>query len=407
MGRFEIGHRNHAMIVTAATCRALKYGKDHTRAMCEAADKLHCEITGDTPMKDLEYEVLDVVFGKNWKGGQYSWENDLELKQYCETHGFKTGKEQTSRTIDIKEAFQLYKNFKKNAGTYVIDTGIPALNKAVKITVGQVVGIVAGPAVGKSTMAIQILNAMNKKPGRTLFFSYDMYIALVIQKLMQRHTTLAEADIDEKIKNMTPQEEDEITKILSEEYGNVSICFESGQSVSEISTVLKEEREKHGDVNLVVIDYNELISSQNADSTEASKEVAQKLRALANNLNVCIIVLMQPNKIAGGPSDEIKTYRSIKGSSMSEQSLDLALGLSRPGFDSEFPDEDKFIVINCLKNRYGKLFRLELKFDGYTGEISDIRTPEDKFLLETIKQRKIQRQQEQQETQETFGGFRR
>jgi len=406
-GRFEIGNRNNAMMTIAATCRALKYGEAHTEAICLAADKLHCDLTGDSPMdeNDLDRQVLDVVFSESWNGGQYSAENNLELKAYCEKYGFDSKKSNDgSRTIDVAEAFGRYKHFKKNSGKFIVDTGIASLNKAAKMTIGQVVGIVAAPSVGKSTLALQILNAMNKKDTRSIFFSYDMYIALVIQKLMQKHTTMSEAEIDDKIAKMGDAEEKEFIDLLKREYGNVGICFESGQSVDDIVFTLKQEREKHGDVNLIVIDYNELISSQNSDSTESSKEVASKLRSLANNYNVCVVVLMQPNKISGGPSDEIKSYRSIKGSSMSEQSLDLAIGLSRPGFDPEHPEDDKFIVANCLKNRYGKLFRLEWLFNGYTGEISDIKRSEDRLLLEEIKQRK---QKHKEETTDTFGQFRR
>lgn len=406
-GRFEIGNRNHSMMVIASTCRALKYGYDHTEAFCLAADKLHCEITGDEPMNDfaLEKQVLSVVFGSTWNGGQYSPENDIQLREYCKKHGFDTNsKEASSKTIEITDAFQIFTNFKKNKSKFVVDTGIHSLNKLAKMTIGQVVGIVAAPSVGKSTLGLQILNVMSKKGNRCLFFSYDMYIALVVQKLMQKHTNLSEVQIDHMIASMSPDEEKEILGILKEEYGNVGICFESGQSVEDIINTLKAEREKNEEVNLVVIDYNELIVSQNSDSTEASKEVAQKLRSMANTYNVCVVVLMQPNKISGGPSDEIKSYRAIKGSSMAEQGVDIALGLSRPGFDPQFPEDDRFLVINCLKNRYGGLFRLELLFDGYNGTISEITNPEDKLRLEEVKNR---RKAQQLEENDGFGGFRK
>lgn len=410
-GRFEIGKRNHFMMIIASTCRALKYGLDHTRSMCETADRLHCEITRDEPMDEssLENEVLNTVFSDHWKGGQYSPENDAELKSYCEKYGFKVEKE-VSKTVDLGQAFKIYKYFKQNSGKFVVSTGIPSLDSKIKMTIGQTVGIVAGPSVGKTSLGLQILNTMNKKKARSLFFSYDMYISLVIQKLMQKHTNLSEEEIDKKMASMSQEEENELLAILQEEYGNVGICFETGQNVDDITKTLLAEREKYGDVNLVVIDYNELISSSNSDSTEASKEVAQKLRSLANLHNVCVIILMQPNKISGGPSDEIRSYRAIKGSSMSEQSLDVILGLSRPGFTPEFPDDDKFLVINCLKNRYGKLFRLELLFDGYNSEISEIVKSEDKALLQEIKDRRT-RQLEEDEgpafDRTTFGQFRR
>lgn len=109
-GRFAIGERHHAILIIAATCRALNYGEDMTRAICQTADDLHCTLTGDKPMTDMERD-LKSVFSETWQGGQFSPENDEWLKKYCEDNGFniESGKSLSERAFHMVPIADLYK----------------------------------------------------------------------------------------------------------------------------------------------------------------------------------------------------------------------------------------------------------------------------------------------------------
>lgn len=392
--KLEASERHSALMVIAATARGLGYDESLTRAMCLSFDEKFQAVTGKPPVEDLESNVIPSVFKDDWNGGQYSYKNNKWLQKYCERIGTDVNIASDELTVEIDDVFTLFKDYAKNIDELTIRTGIPALDKKLRMTIGMAVGIVAAPGVGKTSLAIQILNSMSKENQQSIFFSYDMYHSLVFQKLVQKHSfaifgkQINSDEIFDRFKAGDIKLESRILEVIEKEYKNVEFCFKAGQSPSDIIQTIKHVKEKTGNaVRLIVIDYNELVLSDMSDSTQSSAFVVQKLREIANTYNCCVVVLLQPNKMAGTPADELTSYRSAKGSSAIEQALSIMLGMSRPGYDPRHPEEDKFMVINCLKNRMGSLFNCELSWDGLTGCVREM-TSEDKALLCSIEERK-------------------
>lgn len=379
--------RTNSLMVIAATCKGLGYDESLTRAMCLSFDEKFTKYTGKPPVDDLD-RTLDSVFADDWNGGQYSHKNNVWLQNYCKRINITVNTATDELTVEIDDVFSLFKDYAKNIDKLTVKSGIPSLDKKVRMTIGMLVGIVAAPGVGKTSLAIQMLNTMSKRNEQCVFFSYDMYHSLVIQKLIQKHFKQQPEYIFEQFKNGNPEYEEKVRNVLKEEYKNVEFCFNSGQTPEDIEMTIKHTREKtNKDIRLVVIDYNELVMSNFSDPTQSSAFVIQKMREIANKYNCCVIVLLQPNKLAGSPSDELKSYRSAKGSSAIEQAMSVMLGISRPGYNPRKPEEDKFLVINGLKNRMGSLFNVELSWDGLTGSVREM-NEEERRLLKEIEERK-------------------
>lgn len=380
--------RHEALMVIAATCRGLGYDESIARNMCLSFDEKFTTLTGKPSVEDLEDNIIPSVFSDSWNGGQYSYKNNKWLQKYCERVGVNVNLASDELTVEIDDVYTLFKDYAKNIDELTIKTGIPSLDKKLRMTIGMAVGIVAAPGVGKTSLSLQILNTMSKSNEQSIFFSYDMYHALVFQKLIQKHLKEQPDDIFRKFKAGDPAFEKRVLETIKSEYKNVEFCFKAGQSPTDIIQTIKHTKEKTGkNIRLIVVDYNELVLSEIGDATQSSAFVVQKLREIANTYNCCVVVLLQPNKMAGTPADELKSYRSAKGSSAIEQALSIMLGISRPGYDPRHPEEDKFMVINCLKNRMGSLFNVELTWDGLTGTVREM-TDEEKELLRQIEERK-------------------
>jgi hypothetical protein len=382
-GYFDSGERHNALMVIAATCRGLGYDKETTYYMCKSALKKQAARTGhdEFSKEELWNNIIEQsVFSDSWQGGQFSPQNNLWLKQYCEKMGFKVDYE-TPDVVTVDETFSFFKNYAENIESLTVKSGIPALDKKLRMTVGMTVGLVAAPSVGKTSIAIQMLNNMSKQGNRSLFFSYDMYHAMVLQKLIQKHFNLGAEDIFNKFKTGDKKFETLVKEKLKQEYSKVDFCFKGGQNVEDILESIKATEDKHGEkVKFIVVDYNELILTDYSDSTQSSNYVAQKLREFANTQQICVLSLFQPNKMAGSPSDELLSYRSAKGGSAIEQSVSVMLGMSRPGFNPRNPENDIFTSINCLKNRMGPTFSLDLHWDGLTGSVRDLDQEEYQLL---------------------------
>lgn len=413
-GRFEIGKRNHSFMVIASTCRALKYGRDHTAAICLAADKLHCEITGDTEADEsaLEREVLDVVFGSYWNGGQYSVENDIELRNYCEKNGFKIEKdENVVPVINIQDVNTSFKDFVKNIDKNTIKTGIKRLDDAVPITIGMNLGIVGSASSGKTALALEILKHTSMQGVVSVIASLDMHRTRLYEKVLYKvsHDVYKKTlSREELYKTFQADDDNELVAEVKKQYGNVYFYDRSRPTVEDLRKfILTVEAQTGKKVKLLMVDYFERIGSDVSDATASSLKVANELQDLLNDLNLAVVTLVQPNKfsLSGGPDTPILSYTAIKGSSFLYQSFRSIISIWRPFFTPKTKHLDKFMEMAILKNDLGELDHFKFNWEGKTGTITDMSEEQEFTYSSYLEEKKDITAPEKEE--QSFGQFRR
>lgn len=387
-GFISPGERNQAMMILSSTIKAMGYDKITCHHMCKSALQKSWEKhgKGDFTKEEL-WSQIERIYSDTWNGGQYSEKNDLYLQKKAEELGIK--ELITTSTTDIKGSLKIFKDYAKNINNLTLKTGIEEIDKRQRITVGMSFGLIAAPGVGKTSIALQMLHSMSKSGELCMFFSYDMYAPLVVQKIIQKHWH--ENNVDEVFKKYEANDQEYVSRVeelIEKEYPNVEFCFDSAQSIEDIYTSIKDAEQKRGKkCKFIVIDYNELVITDISDPTQSSNYVAQKVRELASKEQVCVLSLFQPSKMTGDPSTEILSFRAAKGGSGIEQSVSLMFGVSRPGFDPRRPQDDKYISINCVKNRMGSIFSVDLYWNGYKGEVRSLNSGE-KSDLKMMRQRK-------------------
>lgn len=411
LGRFEVGTRNHAMMVVASTCRALKYGKEHTAAICSAADKLHCEITNDTEMDEsaFEREVLDVVFGSHWNGGQYSFENDIQLRNYCNKYGFKTDKVE-SGAINLQDVNSSFKDYVKNIDKNTIKTGIKRLDDALPITIGNNLGIVGSASSGKTSIALEILKNTSMNGVVSVIASLDMHRNRLYEKVLYKvsHDLYKKSLTREELYKKFQEDEDSgLIEEVKKQFGNVYFYDRSRPTVSNLRQfILDVEAETGKKVKLLMIDYFERIGSDVSDATASSLKVANELQDLLNDLNLAVITLVQPNKfsLSGGPDTPILSYTAIKGSSFLYQSFRSIVSIWRPFFNAKTNHLDKFMEMAILKNDLGELAHFTFNWEGKTGSITEMSEEQEFQYKNNLEEKKNILTPEQEES---FSNFRR
>jgi replicative DNA helicase len=383
-GFFKSGERDTSMMILAATCKSMGYDKVTSYYMCKSALQKSWERygKGDFSKEDL-WKKIEQVYADSWKGGSYSEKEDAFLQKKAEEQGIKELTSQT--TVDIKGALRIYKDYAKNINHLTLKTGIEELDRKQRITVGMAFGIVASPGSGKTTLALTMLHSMSKAGELCIFFSYDMYAPLIVQKIIQKHWTKSD-DIDEVFKQYEAGNQEyvaEVEALIAQEYPNVEFCFETGQTIEDIYKTIRDAEIKKGmKCKFIVVDYNELVISDVGDPTQSSNKTAQEIRSLAQKEQLCVLSLFQPSKVNGDPAQEIMSYRAAKGGSGIEQSLRLMLGVSRPGYDPNNPQNDKYLNLKVLKNNMGQIFSVDLHWDGYKGEVRSLSADEKHELYE-------------------------
>lgn len=398
-GSFKEGERHNALMVIAATCRGLGYDKDTTYYMCKSALKKQAASTGkgEFSKEELYKNIIEQsIFTDNWEGGQYSCSKPGWLQNYCQSLGEKSCQHKTNEDPVVLEPSDLIKTFDdfvKNFDKNRIMTGLAPIDQNVNITIGQPIGILAAPSVGKTSLLLTILNNTSKQGLHSMFFSLDMYNVLVTQKLIQKFSNQKFEKLKDLVIN-NPQKAVEYYDVMQNEMKHMHTVVKSGVTVADMRQIILDyEKENNCKIKLVAVDYLELISGPYSDETANSSFNAKALRDLASDLNVCVVVLLQPQKTAE-PDEPITSYRKIKGASMLEQSFRIVFSLYRPGFSCSNPEEDRYIGINCVKNTMGPLFSTHLGFDGFTGSVSELSEEEQEELQQLIQRKKNEKEAE-------------
>lgn len=378
------GNRDNAFIALAATLKQSGFPKLAAYKMLKGVSELEAERSGRDAFKKTEiFTKVEQVYKDTWHGGTFSCKTEPWLKAICDSLGHNkcTHKEETL-IVSSEEVFDLFSKYAENYEHNILTTGIKPLDDEVKFLVGTSNGILAPPGVGKTSMSLVMLNHNSKHNINSIFFSYDMYHSMVYIRLIQKHFGLSQERIFDIFKHDKKQV-DKWKEVLKEEYKRVKFCFKSGQSADEIEHTILETEEKIGEkVKLIVVDYNELVIAKSTDPTQASAEIAQRFRQIANDREVCVTTLLQPAKRYADPADEASTYQAAKGSAAIAQSMTLMLGLNRPGYGRG--KEDRYFSISALKNRNGPPFSVDLTWEGLRGEFGPM-SDDDRYQIEVVR----------------------
>jgi len=400
-GHFESGERHQALMVVAATCRGLGYDKETTYYICKSALKKQAERTGsdDFPKEELWNNIIEQsVFSENWNGGQFSPKTNPWLASYCERMGIKIDTSEEEPFVDFGKMTDKFLDYATNFEQNIIKTGIHELDENVMYSTSTLNGLLGQPGAGKTSMALEFLRNSSLNGVNSVFFSMDMGLPVVYAKLIQKAAGVNFKQALDMVKH-NPKKTRELIEQIKEEYKNVGFNFKSGLSVKDMTSFIKYHEDQTGKkVKLVVADYLECISSKFSDPGASCGLIANELKDLANELEVCILLLLQTQKHSTPDiSDPLLTLRGVKGSSLIEQSCSTILTLWREGYSPKYVEDDKFVSFAVVKNRFGSLWSGDFHWNGITGDIKEL-TEEQELDLKRFKEKKKEEAKKKLET---------
>lgn len=389
-------HGNEGFMILCSTYRHVGFDRTDAYYMLKSVNEKRSEIYSipKRTKKEIYEEVINVVYDASWKGGTYSVENSKLLQETARKFGI--GENSKLESFDsIKDSFF---DFADNINENVVKTGIKSLDKSLLITTGMMVGILGAPSSGKTTIATKIIETSAKEGMKPLFHSLDMTKHLMMMRLIQRSSGVnTQALLRKKVegdalydKEYMLRDDETIQKAvedLGKIYRNVEFNFTRGASIESLEEDIKMNKAKNGDkFKLVVVDYLEKVRGPYSDATANSGYVASRLSDLASTYDVCIILLLQPQKSAGDPSSELLSMRSVKGASVIEQDCRVILTMWRPGFNPRNSKDDKFASIAIVKNNMGEVKTLDFSWNGLIGEVNEL-TKQEREELTALRER--------------------
>jgi replicative DNA helicase len=238
---------------------------------------------------------------------------------------------------------------------------------------GQMVIVAARPAVGKSTLGLDICRSASIRHNMTsVIFSLEMTRNEITMRLLA-----AEARIPlNHMRNGHMGDEDWAK--LARKMGEVSsaplfIDDSPNMTMMEIRAKARRLKQRH-DLRLIVIDYMQLMTSgKKVESRQVEvSEFSRQIKLLAKELEVPVVALSQLNRGPEQRSDKRPMLSDLRESGSLEQDADMVVLLHREDVyekESTRPGEADLIV---AKHRNGPTRDVVVAFQGHYSRFVDM-----------------------------------
>ncbi len=262
----------------------------------------------------------------------------------------------------------------REAGLYGVPTGFADLDDLTNgLHSGQMIIVAARPAMGKSTLALDLCRAASIHNNLTsCFFSLEMTRSEITMRLLS-----AEAKVPLNHIRNGQMSDDDWTK-LARKMGEVSsapmfIDDSPNMTMMEIRAKARRLRQRH-DLRLIVIDYLQLMTSgKKVESRQLEvSEFSRQIKLLAKELEVPIIALSQLNRGPEQRGDKRPMMSDLRESGSIEQDADMVVLLHRDDVyekESTRPGEADLIV---AKHRNGPTRDITVAFQGHYSRFVDM-----------------------------------
>jgi replicative DNA helicase len=262
----------------------------------------------------------------------------------------------------------------RGEGMIGVPTGFSDLDRLTNgLHPGQMIVLAARPAIGKSTLGIDIARSAAIKHNMTaVVFSLEMSRNEITMRLLS-----AEARVHLQKMRTGQMGEDDWAKVAAT-MGKISeapffIDDSPNMSLMEIRAKCRRLKQRH-DLKLVVIDYLQLMSSgKRVESRQQEvSEFSRALKLLAKELEVPVIAISQLNRGPEQRTDKKPQMSDLRESGSIEQDADMVILLHREdAYEKESPRAGEADLI-VAKHRNGPTDTITVAFQGHYSRFVDM-----------------------------------
>lgn len=262
-------------------------------------------------------------------------------------------------------------------------TGYPDLDKMTSgLQPDNLIILAARPAVGKTAFALNIAqNVATKQDAVVAIFSLEMGAESLVNRML-----CAEGSIDAsrlRTGQLTDQEWSDLV-IAMGALGESKIYIDDtpGNRVSEMRAKSRRLLKEQGRLDLIVIDYLQLIESngRNENRQQEVSEISRQLKKLAKELRVPVIALSQLSRGVEQRQDKRPVLSDIRESGSIEQDADIVAFLYRDDYyeregnqeEMESMTENNIVEVIIEKNRAGARGTVKLIFTKEFNKFSSV-----------------------------------
>ncbi|MDR0884536.1 MAG: replicative DNA helicase [Oscillospiraceae bacterium] len=251
-----------------------------------------------------------------------------------------------------------------------LDEIISGLNKSDLILIG------ARPAVGKTSVALNLARNVAASGKRVVFFCLEMTKMQLAQRLLS-----SEAQVESTLLRTGRIDERNWAKLLesAEALRPVPLFLDdtSSLTVSEMKARIRRMK----DVDAIFVDYLGLISGETKSENRVQEvsRITRSLKMLAKDMHIPVVVCAQLSRASDqGGKLRRPGLSDLRESGSIEQDADIVLFLYphevEPGEGEEAPENDNIALLDIIvaKNRHGQTNTVTFHFDKQYTRITQI-----------------------------------
>lgn len=246
-------------------------------------------------------------------------------------------------------------------GLEKLDSKLGGLHRGSFVVVG------GRTSIGKTAFCTQLALSAAHSDLRTMFVSLEMSKREMINRFLAQ-----EADVSNHALHTRRLNDEQMLRLSSvgapglQELPLILDVGSPRYTPSRLANRLKTAIGAYGKVDVLVVDYLQLIRGDRKHDTQASElgEVSQSLKALASEHDMIVVAAAQLNRqMEHGDEVRLPRLSDLRGSGTLEQDADVVLLLHRQkqevGLSATYEQQ-----ILIAKNRHGKLDYVDVLFHG-------------------------------------------
>lgn len=244
-----------------------------------------------------------------------------------------------------------------------ITLGLPSFDRRIDgFNPGELVTIMARTTVGKTFLALNILNHLAASPLRLAMFSLEMPKSAVAERLMEIFFGFTRYEIKQKSLDGSLYMPD-----FEARFESLDI-YDKIYSASEIRRHIEGKR-----YQAVVIDFLHLVRSEAIGGPYVQiSQIIRDLKQIAKDMQCVLFLLHQLSRQAGDGGDKVE-LKHARDSGQIEELSDFVIGAWRPELAADAPLNARSVIRACLlKNKRGEPWMIEADFDKTCGKIYEI-----------------------------------
>ena len=305
---------------------------------------------------------------------QMAYESDdmIAALKFAEKIIFDIGDKQAFSNLEqisgaVKEVLEKFEKISQDKDCLKgLRTGLYGLDKLTNgLQKGDLILVAARPGVGKTSLAMNIVNnAALYSNAKCAIFSLEMPKVQLAQRSLCSHAFVS---MSKALQGELSSEDWAALWQANKDFCEAQIFVDDSSLNSPmdiLSKCRKLKREKG--LDLVMIDYLQLMSSKNSKSENRTNEISEMTRMLkiaAKELDVPIILLSQLSRKVEDRTDHKPMLSDLRESGAIEQDADIVLFIYNP--DNYVKDDNlKQGIVDLIvaKHRNGDIGTIKLKF---------------------------------------------